>query len=194
MRPDYHPSAWQRAVKGRFDDNVDSRPTALRVLTPVLAITTVNGYLAEIPQMAPDLMYIFALCPPSCKTEARSGRLPSHWAVRMRVAGFIWVYGTVAPLISCGIGHRLRALPTYYGNDTIVIGHTEPRHRLHCRKVGRQPIGKGHQPFGSAIPSAFAKMPMTIAAGDTELTRTPCSPSSIPTQRVKCTTAAFAAR
>src|SRR5271169_2611419 len=30
--------------------------------------------------MAPDLMYIFALCPPSCKTEARSGRLPSPWA------------------------------------------------------------------------------------------------------------------
>jgi HEAT repeat protein len=25
--------------------------------------------------MAPDLLYIFALCPPSCKTEARSGRL-----------------------------------------------------------------------------------------------------------------------
>jgi hypothetical protein len=28
----------------------------------------VNGYLAEISQMAPGLMYIFALCPPSCRS------------------------------------------------------------------------------------------------------------------------------
>jgi hypothetical protein len=34
--------------------------------------------------MAPDLMYIFALYPSSCNTEARSGRLPSPWTVRMR--------------------------------------------------------------------------------------------------------------
>ena len=34
--------------------------------------------------MAPDLMYIFALCPPSCKTEARSGRLSSPWSASRR--------------------------------------------------------------------------------------------------------------
>jgi hypothetical protein len=47
--------------------------------------------------------------------------------------------------------------------------------------------------LASVIPSALAKMPVAIAPGDTELTRTPYSPSSIATQRVKCTTAAFAA-
>ena len=45
---------------------------------------------------ASDLMHIFALCPPSCKTEARSGRLPSHWAIRMRVERLIWVFSLAA--------------------------------------------------------------------------------------------------
>src|SRR5215472_15704908 len=42
-------------------------------------------------------------------------------------------------------------------------------------------------------PSAFARIPVAIAPGETELTRTPCSPSSIATHRVRCTTAALAA-
>ena len=42
-------------------------------------------------------------------------------------------------------------------------------------------------------PSALARMPVAIEPGEMELTRTPCSPSSIATQRVRCTTAALAA-
>ena len=45
----------------------------------------------------------------------------------------------------------------------------------------------------ASMPSALARMPVAIAPGDTEFTRTPCSPSSIATQRVRCTTAALAA-
>src|SRR3954469_20234940 len=41
-------------------------------------------------------------------------------------------------------------------------------------------------------PSAFARMPVAIAPGETELTLTLCSPSSIAVQRVRWRTAAFA--
>ena len=45
----------------------------------------------------------------------------------------------------------------------------------------------------TAAPSALAKMPVAMAPGEIEFTRMPASDSSMATERVSCSTAAFEA-
>jgi hypothetical protein len=47
--------------------------------------------------------------------------------------------------------------------------------------------------WARSMPSAMPRMPVAIGPGDTELTRTLCSPRSMATQRVRWFTAALAA-
>ena len=57
--------------------------------------------------MTPKLARIFALFPPSCKTEARIGRLPSPGATRTMVEGLISLFCWHFDVLSCRVfsGH-----------------------------------------------------------------------------------------